>query len=56
MAQRSFARTPDSYVEKQYRRVSEAANLISSYVKIEDTDLHILADISVGDIELIGID
>ena len=52
MVKNSFVRTPESNVERGYLRISEAESLIASYAKIEDTDLHILADVGVGGIGL----
>jgi ApbE superfamily uncharacterized protein (UPF0280 family) len=40
---RHKARKPESYVERSYRLLPER-DLISSFVKIKDTDLHLLAD------------
>lgn len=44
IVKKSPARKPESYIQRSYRCVSEAGDLISSYVRLEDTDLHILAD------------
>ena len=44
---RHKARTPESYVERNYRLLLEQ-DLISSFVKIKDTDLHLLADRDVA--------
>ena len=35
---------PESYQERSYRRIAEQANLVSSYVRLRETDLHILAN------------
>jgi ApbE superfamily uncharacterized protein (UPF0280 family) len=35
---------PESYIERAYRTLQEDGGLISSFVQIKDTDLHILAD------------
>jgi len=35
---------PDSYRERKYRGLLEVGDLISSFVRIKDTDLHILSD------------
>ena len=42
------ARKPESYVKRTYRTLKEH-DLISSFVKIKDTDLHIQADQDVTD-------
>ena len=42
-----IAKKPESYIQRDYRRLPETGDLISSYVRIEDTDLHILADLEV---------
>ncbi len=39
---------PDSYVQRTYRRLAGSSDLISSFVKVKDTDLHILADLEVS--------
>ena len=39
--------SPLSFVERSYRQQILAGSLVSSYVKIEETDLHILADCDV---------
>jgi len=46
----SVARKPESYVQRDYRRIPETGNLVSSYVQVKDTDLHILADLSVNEL------
>ena len=45
---RSRKKTPLSYQDREYRRV-ENSGLVSSVVKIAETDLHILASRPVGD-------
>jgi ApbE superfamily uncharacterized protein (UPF0280 family) len=40
---------PVSYRERAYRQIQAQGELISSYVRISETDLHILADRDVGD-------
>jgi ApbE superfamily uncharacterized protein (UPF0280 family) len=45
-----MARRPESYIQRDYRRISETCDLISSYVRIEDTDLHVLADLNVSNV------
>lgn len=45
---RTKAKNPESYVERTYRTLAENG-LVSSFVKIKDTDLHILADLEVSD-------
>lgn len=37
-------RDPRSYIQRTYRDVADSTALISSFVKVKDTDLHILAD------------
>lgn len=44
---RKKARKPESYVERTYRTLPEHG-LVSSFVKIKDTDLHIVADQEVS--------
>jgi uncharacterized protein len=44
---RRKARKPESYVKRTYRRLADH-DLVSSFVKIKDTDLHILADLEVS--------
>lgn len=41
---------PDSYIQRTYRTLSDPGSLISSFVKIKDTDLHILADLEVSEL------
>jgi ApbE superfamily uncharacterized protein (UPF0280 family) len=38
------AKEPASYVDRRYRNLPAAGDLISSYVRVKDTDLHILTD------------
>ena len=42
-------RRPDSYVDRGYRSQVAAGDLVSTYVQVKDTDLHILADRNVSD-------
>lgn len=44
------ARKPESYIQRAYRAVADPGGLISSFARIKDTDLHILADREVGDL------
>ena len=44
------AHKPESYVERVYRTLHTPGSLISSFVKIKDTDLHILADLEVSEL------
>lgn len=37
-------KTPVAYIQREYRRRVMAGGLVSSFVRIEETDLHILAD------------
>ena len=37
-------KSPKSYTDREYRSLLETGDLVSSFVKIKDTDLHILAD------------
>jgi ApbE superfamily uncharacterized protein (UPF0280 family) len=37
-------KNPESYRDRKYRSLLEEGGLVSSFVKIKDTDLHILAD------------
>jgi len=41
-------REPGSYVDRGYRSQVAAGDLVSSYVRVKDTDLHILADRDVS--------
>ncbi len=41
-------RTPQSYRKRTYRGVAEKSGLCSTYVKIRETDLHILAEADVS--------
>ena len=41
--------SPLSYVERTYRHLVETGPLISSYVRIEETDLHIMAEVDVSE-------
>jgi len=38
---------PESYTDRSYRKLSNASELISTTIRIEETDLHILADYDV---------
>jgi len=38
---------PKSYIARDYRRLQSQGDLVSSYVRISETDLHILADRNV---------
>ncbi len=42
-------KTPDSYRKRSYRRIAEQADLVSSYVQVLETDLHILTTRRVED-------
>jgi len=39
---------PESYIQRAYRVLPDPGDLVSSFVKIKDTDLHILADREVS--------
>ncbi len=52
MAARSIIKQPLSYDDRHYRRV-EQSGLVSSIVKMAETDLHILASIPVEDQALV---
>lgn len=39
---------PGSYKERAYRQIQAEGELVSSYVRVSETDLHILADCDVG--------
>lgn len=43
------ARQPHSYVERTYRALASESRLLSSFARVKDTDLHILADREVSD-------
>jgi len=45
---RAKIRKPASYIARDYRVVQDQGDLVSSYVTIKDTDLHILADREVS--------
>jgi len=45
---RAKSRMPESYIQRVYRTVPDPGNLVSSFVKIKDTDLHILAEREVS--------
>ena len=49
MKQRRGAKAPESYTKRTYRGVAERSGLVSSYVSIRETDLHILAEKDVTD-------
>lgn len=38
---------PESYRERKYRSLPETGDLVSCFVRIKDTDLHIMADLDV---------
>ena len=38
---------PKSYIERDYRRLQDKGDLVSSFVRVSETDLHILADCDV---------
>ncbi len=46
---RAKTRKPESYRERVYRAIPDPGELVSSYARIKDTDLHILADREVSD-------
>lgn len=45
---RTKARQPHSYVERSYRMLASEGGLLSSFARVKDTDLHILADREVS--------
>ncbi len=45
---RAKSKKPDSYIDRAYRTLHGDSGLISSFVQIKDTDLHILADREVS--------
>lgn len=47
---RSKNKKPGSYIQRAYRALSDPGSLVSSFVKVKDTDLHILADREVSDL------
>ncbi len=49
---RGKAKKPESYRERTYRALPDPGTLISSFVRIKETDLHILADRDVTDLAL----
>jgi len=44
------SKKPESYIERSYRAIPDQGDLVSSYARIKDTDLHILADREVSDL------
>ncbi len=46
---RTKKKSPHSYTQREYRSVLETGTLISSFVQVKDTDLHILADLDVSE-------
>ncbi len=44
---RKKKKKPESYTDRSYRKLSNASDLISTTIRIEETDLHILADYDV---------
>lgn len=44
------AKKPESYIQRAYRALPDPGSLISSFARIKDTDLHILADREVSDL------
>ncbi|MGB3209637.1 MAG: UPF0280 family protein [Desulforhopalus sp.] len=49
---RGKAKKAESYIQRAYRAIPDHAGLRSSFVKIKDTDLHILADCEVSEAAL----
>lgn len=49
---RGKAKKPESYRDRAYRALPDPGNLISSFARIKETDLHILADREVADLAL----
>jgi uncharacterized protein len=47
---RDKKRPPESYSLRAYRTISDPGDLVSSLVRVKDTDLHILADREVTDL------
>lgn len=52
---RTTAKRPDSYVQRSYRALAAEGELVSSFARIKDTDLHILVEREVSEraVELI---
>jgi len=46
---RNKKKKPESYTERSYRKLANVPDLVSTRVRIEETDLHILADRDVTD-------
>lgn len=46
---RGKGKKPESYIERAYRALPDPGDLIASFVRIKETDLHILADSDVTD-------
>ncbi len=47
---RGKTKNSESYIQRTYRALPDPGNLVSSFVKISETDLHILADREVADL------
>ncbi len=47
---RLISKKPESYIEREYRAIPDHGGLISSFARIKDTDLHILADCEVSEL------
>ena len=47
---RGKGKKPESYTERAYRALHDRDNLIASFARIKETDLHILADRDVTDL------
>ncbi len=45
---RAKTKKPESYIQRAYRVLQDPGTLVSSFAKIKDTDLHILADREVS--------
>lgn len=54
-AHKQKKKKPESYKNRSYRKLVESANLISTMIQIEETDLHILAeqDVTVAATDLV---
>lgn len=46
---RQKAKKPETYIKRSYRELAETSQLVSSMIRVKDTDLHVLADQEVAE-------
>lgn len=46
---RGKSKKPESYIQRAYRTLADPGSLFSSFARVKDTDLHILADCEVSE-------